>query len=822
MRPLLRKMLSHMLLVGSLGSLLAGCSDSALLDLTQSSDFLILPESTDQTIPFESLKDRTDFQTGKSIDHLEAFSSAWIRYEISDSSSFERPSLMLGLCGSIDKVGWGDQLLADFKVKNNFSLDLTKGMKPYLLLSPHDGPQYLYLRVLRSHRTGFQPDCRELRIGSEAAIVKEFVVFQALETMTGVIMLFLAALSACLWLFRRHKLILLFCLFSATIGSTFFTVSHPVQFALPGITWILHLWNLSVLLVPTSFLAFFYLLLPVRIELLRILAWANLIPVLIAIILYSCGFETSLEKLRMIFFQLLGPQIALTIALSIRFLLRAAFPASILAIGLVVLFLGAAIDVGCFLLNLPYYQATCMGLILFTGFLLTYMIQLYIEKERQLDSDRTQNLENYSVKLAHEVQQRSQVLHVKTEELEQSNFDLEEKNILLSMSHKRLEDLISQKDALLKKVAEISRDILPGLVASLKQLYEDRDKASLQNLSVEVHKISSQLEPVARLHSSSEALKSSNIWLLEPEKQLLLVTKMALGGSRVEIKSFLNPEEFNLALTQKQPDLAVISTDFLEVPQLLHHQYPKVDTVLTSRQELSHHINLLANHPSLCHVIYQDEEERTFTQKNLLITVTKILSNDIFGLEKYLNWGVDVKEYIITSSHNRSQFLEIVESELTKAGILTSHIRNATLITDEILMNAIYDAPVNRKTGISKYNHLSRRVMVELEPTEYGKLRFAFDGSTIALSVDDPFGALKRETITRYLKSCFDGDFGKINEHEGKGGGGMGLFQIISTADLMITNIKPSERTEIIALINVSGKSQAKKRHGSFHYFVEK
>jgi len=456
------------------------------------------------------------------------------------------------------------------------------------------------------------------------------------------------------------------------------------------------------------------------------------------------------------------------------------------------------------------------------GFLLTYLIQLYIDRERGLEKERTHNLEEYSLKLAHEVEQRSQVLHVKTEELEQSNFDLEEKNILLSISHKRLEDLIGQKDALLKKVAEISSDILPSLQTSLTQFYEQRSKAALQNLSIEVHKIASQLEPVARLHSTSEALKSRNIWLLEPEKQLLMVTKMALGGSRVEIRPFLNPEEFQQALTREQPDLAVISTDFGHIPALIHDQYPKVATVLTTRHELSQHIDLLASHPSLCHVIYQDNDERTSTQKNLLVTVTQILSNDIFGLEKYLNWGVDVKEYIITSSQNRAQFLEVVESELTKAGILTSHIRNATMITDEILMNAIYDAPVNRKTGISKYNHLSRRVPVELEPNEYGKLRFAFDGSTIALSVDDPFGALRRETITRYLKSCFDGHFGKINEHEGKGGGGMGLFQIISTADLMIFNIKPGERTEIIALIHVSGKTQVRKRHGSFHYFVER
>jgi hypothetical protein len=529
-----------------------------------------------------------------------------------------------------------------------------------------------------------------------------------------------------------------------------------------------------------------------------------------------------LEQLRVIFFQLLGPQLVAIAVLALPLLIRSPYPAPILTLGLIVLFVGTAVDIASLLLNWPFFEGTCIALIFFMGTLITYLIQIHIDRERSLEVERTHSLEEYSLKLAKEVEQRSQVLQVKTDELEQSNFDLEEKNILLSISHKRLEDLIGQKDALLKKVAEISSDLLPNVLAALQTLYEQRNKIALQNLSIELHKIASQLEPVARLHSSSEALKSRRIWLLEPEKQLLMVTKMALGGSRVDIQSFMNPDEFTQALSQGQPDLAVISTDFAGIPSLMQRNFPAVSTVLTTRLELSHHIDLLAENPGLCHVIYQDDEERALTQKNLLVTVTKILSNDIFGLEKYLNWGVDVKEYIITSSQNRAQYLEVVESELTKAGVMTSHIRNAMMITDEILMNAIYDAPVNRKTGLSKYNHLSRRVAVELEPTEYGKLRFAFDGSTIALSVNDPFGALKRETITRYLKSCFDGHFGKINEHEGKGGGGMGLFQIISTADLMITNIKPGERTEIIALINVSGKTQARKRHGSFHYFIER
>lgn len=816
------KTLHFSLLISSLWFFATACQDRQLFDLRGKASFLVIPEGLDHPLSLEDVLERNNFLSIEAVDHLDSFKTAWIRFDIPSEALEGRPALLLGMCGSIDKVAWGEQLIVDYQRKSNFSLNTTRNSRPYFLLPMDKGGQKLYLRVLWSHRTGFQPDCRELKIGPENAVIKRFAVFQAFETLTSTIMLFLAALSLVVWILKRQTAILLFCGFCAAIGATFFTVSHPVHFALSRFPWLLHVWNISILLVPPTFLGFFYKVLPGKLRVLKIMAWLNLVPAFLALAFFASGMEEAIESLRIIFFRALGPQIVVTMVITFRYLIRAPYPANILAMGLIVLFSGAAMDVASFLLNWPFFEATCIALIFFMGFLLTYLILLYIDQERQLEKERTQSLEDYSQKLSQEVEQRSQILHVKTEELEQSNFDLEEKNILLSISHKRLEDLIGQKDALLKKVAEISSDLLPSLIDSLKQLYAHRNKVALQNLSIEVHKIASQLEPVARLHSNAEALKSRHIWLLEPEKQLLNVTKMALGGSRVEIRSFMNPEEFTQALTQTQPDLTVINTEFGSIAPVVHQKHPQVSTVLTTRQELSHHIDLLASNPSLCHVIYQDDDERALTQKNLLVTVTKILSNDIFGLEKYLNWGVDVKEYIITSSQNRTQFLEVVESELTKAGILTSHIRNATMITDEILMNAIYDAPVNRKTGLSKYNHLSRRVAVELEPTEYGKLRFAFDGVTIALSVDDPFGALKRETITRYLKSCFDGHFGKINEHEGKGGGGMGLFQIISTADLMITNIKPGERTEIIALINVSGKTQARKRHGSFHYFIER
>jgi hypothetical protein len=53
-----------------------------------------------------------------------------------------------------------------------------------------------------------------------------------------------------------------------------------------------------------------------------------------------------------------------------------------------------------------------------------------------------------------------------------------------------------------------------------------------------------------------------------------------------------------------------------------------------------------------------------------------------------------------------------------------------------------------------------------------------------------------------------------------KGGGGRGIHQIIENADLVVFNIRPNVRTEVIALFNIDPKAQGDK-HPSFHLFQE-
>jgi len=143
-------------------------------------------------------------------------------------------------------------------------------------------------------------------------------------------------------------------------------------------------------------------------------------------------------------------------------------------------------------------------------------------------------------------------------------------------------------------------------------------------------------------------------------------------------------------------------------------------------------------------------------------------------------------------------------------------LNQCTMVAEELLMNAIYDAPTDSK-GTPIYNHLSRTIPIELKPEEQGTFRYACDGALLAISVEDPFGALDRQTILSYLESCYTNQAGSLNQE--KGGAGRGLFQIMEKSNLVVMNVKPKIRTEVIAIFNINPDKHKMKKTTSFHYF---
>ncbi len=82
-----------------------------------------------------------------------------------------------------------------------------------------------------------------------------------------------------------------------------------------------------------------------------------------------------------------------------------------------------------------------------------------------------------------------------------------------------------------------------------------------------------------------------------------------------------------------------------------------------------------------------------------MTTVTKLLSRDLFGLEKYMSWGVDVQSKQITASNKRAELIDEIDQYFEKLAYAVPNRERMRCVLEEMLMNAIYDAATDKTQG---------------------------------------------------------------------------------------------------------------------------
>src|SRR5262249_35160026 len=150
---------------------------------------------------------------------------------------------------------------------------------------------------------------------------------------------------------------------------------------------------------------------------------------------------------------------------------------------------------------------------------------------------------------------------------------------------------------------------------------------------------------------------------------------------------------------------------------------------------------------SLTNLVAKDIE---IFAEEMVITVEKILRRDIFGMEKYLTWGIQPVEEIVGDSARKNDHLAHFEEFCNDLGLNTRLIGLAKGVVDEFLMNAVYNAPVDEH-GRHIYSKLPRTERVVLTGRAQALFQYACDGRYLAMAVSDNFGTLTKETILQYL-----------------------------------------------------------------------
>ncbi|MGZ3775535.1 MAG: cyclic nucleotide-binding domain-containing protein [Pseudobdellovibrionaceae bacterium] len=319
------------------------------------------------------------------------------------------------------------------------------------------------------------------------------------------------------------------------------------------------------------------------------------------------------------------------------------------------------------------------------------------------------------------------------------------------------------------------------------------------------------------LHEAQNAIKKSgggNVLLVEPDKKQQQPVRMALGGTGLHLDIANDNQEAQALLSQNTYNVVLVEEACVDILKEVQNKKLAPFSVLLTTKTAEGNLGVLAQNRFVENIVSRDGEDKNATIRYVLTALSKLLNNDLFGIEKYLTWGVEVQNRIIKSSAQREGLRNELYAYFKKMGIRGTVLDRAGVAAEEMLMNAIYDAPVDIK-GKSLFNHISRKEEVKLDTHQQSTLSYASDGVLLAISVKDPFGALTKDCVVDYLLTCYNGQAGSLNSE--KGGAGRGLHQIIENADMTIFNVKKGVRTEVICLFNTDG--QRREGQPSFHFF---
>jgi len=199
--------------------------------------------------------------------------------------------------------------------------------------------------------------------------------------------------------------------------------------------------------------------------------------------------------------------------------------------------------------------------------------------------------------------------------------------------------------------------------------------------------------------------------------------------------------------------------------------------------------------------------------EELTITAQKLIKNDLFGAEKYLLWGTELRETVLVRGSQRPEVVAHLAEQVRARGQSARVASMAMLVTDELISNAVHNAPVDA-SGHHDRADLPRDRELALEGRHQVRLRWGCDARYLAIEVTDYFGSLDRATILAALA--------KNDIRESGGGAGMGVALTYRSCDHLVFNLAMGKRTEIIALIDVRYPPTERVPASSYNVFVER
>jgi hypothetical protein len=230
------------------------------------------------------------------------------------------------------------------------------------------------------------------------------------------------------------------------------------------------------------------------------------------------------------------------------------------------------------------------------------------------------------------------------------------------------------------------------------------------------------------------------------------------------------------------------------VPKLRERAHVTIVTPKASLSDLTAYLR----DDRVNHVVVGDELDQ-----GVFVTAQKLLTGDIFGIEKYLPPGTPVHYARLRDFEGRSRAIQTV-LDFAEEVKMRRQVRSAIgQVCEELLMNALYDAPVDDE-GRPIFADIDPHVRKDIPTPRPVSIRYAATEHQFAIAVRDRFGRLAKNTILSYIEKCIHSP-DQIDRKTY--GAGLGLYLVANAAATYVVNVAHGIATEVVCTFDRGAKS---------------
>jgi hypothetical protein len=273
------------------------------------------------------------------------------------------------------------------------------------------------------------------------------------------------------------------------------------------------------------------------------------------------------------------------------------------------------------------------------------------------------------------------------------------------------------------------------------------------------------------------------------------------------------------SLLQMAPGAVLLGADAFDGETVLQvlEQSPQIRVVLWTAEPLQRALRLMQGHARISNILGRANFDSAPRPWELMMVLRRMMRPGEEGpkFAWYLNWGFAGFQEQVDSSATRDRVVGKVQQFIERIGGRRKIAQSFGEVAHELLMNAMYDAPVTA-TGVPKYAK-DRKADLRLPEAERPILKLASDGSKLAIQVTDPFGGLRRNNVFGGLNRGLAG--GQMDTSHG--GAGLGLTVIHNNTAVLFFDVIQGVRTEVTGIFELeTSHRDFRLQAKSLHFFM--